>query len=407
MERQKREKNLIITHFSFYLVLTLLLLFYIFSNLLPKIILIEWLKNNTKELSVSLDKIKKTGISFEEFTSLNNASASFVLKEIMKSIDKNFYDDNLVNKTKPTYDEFIKEKISDLNSEENKKLVAEKWALIQRVLPIYSDDNINLSENWLTDYKFVNYVESILKTFDLSTDSSIWISKVTLVKDFSTSNDSNSENKLWSDIYYIPLNLSLQWTKSWLINFLYFIENVWKIKLKWDEIAINDNNLLVSNKILEWDKLVQNYNIFEHQIVDVDNIAFNEYLDSSYVSLEWESNFTKRILNNQWNEPVDVTLTLLFYVKWQPTYIIEEYINSVLDKYNKIAWIVNKKLSDTNFTWIDRVNYNKYNDVIKELNSDVQLMKRNLTNKEILESNYKDAVRLDFIIDPIFKKISN
>jgi hypothetical protein len=61
----------------------------------------------------------------------------------------------------------LEEKYSDKTDYEN------KLEIISNILPyysdIYKDDKINL----LSDYKFINYVESIVETFNISFDNSL------------------------------------------------------------------------------------------------------------------------------------------------------------------------------------------------------------------------------------------
>lgn len=408
MERQKREENTIIIHFAFYFVLTIWLLAYLFLSILPQLLSIEDTKKSTKEVYTNLTRIEKSWLTFDEFKSLNNVwSNTVVVNEILKSMTWDFFTNNLVNTKYNTYKEFLDKNTADLNGDENKKLSQEKIDKISRVLPPYTDNSIDFSSYALTDYKFVNYVESIIESFNFNTSNSIWISKLSLLDDYAISTW-NGGDALEANIYYIPLNLVLEWTKSSVIEFLYFIENVGNISVDKNNININNNYWFLSKnwvkKVLEWDKLTSSYNIFEHQIIDIDKISFNDYIDSSYLS-RWDTNFKDFIVKTQWNDKYEINLNLLFYVKWQPSYKLVEQINSILDKYKETQGKVSKLLGNTKTEGLDRINLTKYNDTIKQFSEETNNMRKSLVKKENLEEIYIRALKIDEIINPIFKSL--
>lgn len=408
MERQKREENTIIIHFAFYFVLTIWLLAYLFLSILPQLLSIEDTKKSTKEVYTDLTRIEKSWLTFDEFKSLNNVwSNTVVVNEILKGMTWDFFTNNLVNTKYNTYKEFLDKNTADLNSNENKKLSQEKIDRISRVLPPYTDNSIDFSNYALTDYKFVNYVESIIESFNFNTSNSIWISKLSLLDDYAISTW-NGWDALEANIYYIPLNLVLQWTKSSVIEFLYFIENVGNISVDKNNININNNYWFLSKnwvkKVLEWDKLTSSYNIFEHQIIDIDKITFNDYIDSSYLS-RGDTNFKDFIIKTQWNDKYEINLNLLFYVKWQPSYKLVEQINSILDKYKETQGKISKLLGNTKTEWLDRISLTKYNDTIKQFSEETNNMRKSLVKKENLEEIYIRALKIDEIINPIFKSL--
>ncbi|MDP2396333.1 MAG: hypothetical protein Q8S84_07915 [bacterium] len=96
-----------------------------------------------------------------------------VISEILNSITNDFYTTNLVNTKESNYTKFLEKKVIDLNNSDNQKLVEEKINKISKVLPPYTDNSFEFSPFTLTDYKFVNYVESIIESFNLNSSSSI------------------------------------------------------------------------------------------------------------------------------------------------------------------------------------------------------------------------------------------
>jgi len=407
MERQKREENSIIVHFVFYFILTIFLVFLFFYSILWQIVQIEWKKTETWKLYNDIAKKKNTWLTYEEFVEINTwLSNNIVVKEILKNMTQDFYNHNLVNNTKSLYKDFLDKKSKELNSEENIKKINTNNSTISKILPPYSDYSVDFSDVALTDYKFINYVESIIETFNFINSSSIGISKVNLVEGYAI-------NKWeWvamdSNIYYIPLSLSLKWTKSSIIDFLYFIENVGNISVVDKNVIIGNNYGLLSKnwikKVLTWDKLTSNYNIFEHQIIDIDRITFNDYIDNSY-QIKWEENFIDFVLRTQWKEEYEILVNLFFYIKWEPTYKLVEKINKNLDKYTQALNMVNLALKDKNLDWLAQNQVLKYSDSLKKLNEEVNSIKKNLWNPSNLEEFYIKSHSIVTIVDPIITSL--
>jgi hypothetical protein len=59
MEKTKRQKNAIIIYFLFYLLLLLGIIYIAYNYVYPKIIEIEKIKDETSDLSISINKLKK------------------------------------------------------------------------------------------------------------------------------------------------------------------------------------------------------------------------------------------------------------------------------------------------------------------------------------------------------------
>lgn len=407
MKLTKREENWIIIQTIFFASLTLILLIYIFSSLVPSIIIILNDKKELLELQKNIERINTKWLNFDEFKELASSNATNkVMNEILVNMTDEFYSGNLINNTEFSYENFLKNKEDLLNSPENLKKVEDKNNQIISVLPTYSEEWISLWNEILTDYKFINYIESIIESFNLTTTSSIWINRLVLVEDYAIS------NKAWewldSNIYYIPLNLDIKWTKSWIINFLYFIENVWNIKLEWDNIIVNDNYSFLSKnwvkKILEWDKNSSTYNIFKNQMIDIERISMSEYLDQSY-KLRWDSDFINFINETQWNDKFEINVNLKFYIKWLPVYKVNEFITWILDKYNKTVWLLNTKLQSTDIKWVERVRLTQNNDLLKQLSTEVTELRKESSKNENLDQLYKRILTIDDIINPIFKSL--
>lgn len=370
MKRTKRDENKIILWNIFFVTVFLTMIFLTFFHLLPKINEIDSIKESTKILYENLKAYEKQWISFEEFTKVLNSNSQWTwatedwqvllklddkylkdqyINSLIKEIDKDFYDKNFKNNTASNYDSFISEKVEEYKNNKNSD---EKIKVISKVLPYYSD-NI---ESSLTDFQFINYIESIIYAFNLKTKDPIWVKEL---KELDWYGLSNSDNSLDKWIYEIGLDLNLTWRKESIIDFLYFIENVWKIKLdsENDKIILNEKTFKswdvfsnFSNKILGGkNEKSTNYNIFDNQIVDIENITMKEYIDSSDQEFSWDNLewFLKSIKTTQWRDKYEISVKLKFYVKWLPKYKIDEVVSKfysrLTDLNKKIDWLMNDK----------------------------------------------------------------
>lgn len=415
MKRTKRQENWIVIHFTFFLILFLGLIFYFISSVFPSIREIEIKKNSSVEIYNSLGKIEKDGLTLWEFKKNVNETVlktmtwskfdSVYLQEILKELKPNFYNEFFKNNTKLSYDEFI----SNLSSSDTEKLeFKKKQAIIYNILPIYSESFSDEEIETLTDYKFINYIESIWETFNINFNNPIWIKNVVLLDDFSTW---IGDSSLETNIYYIPLNLDISWTKKSILEFLYFIENVWNLKIEEDNIFINneidDDFLSFKNRVLKGQRKTKEYNIFNNQIIDISSIEFTDYIDSSFDNTEKEANLIAYIKNNQWEEEYKVNVSLEFYVKGIPMYKLEEYIKAFLARYLEMNTAVNKELKNTDISWIKRGKLIKISNTLKQLWSrTINDIEKSLDTKKDIEKVYNQAQEFNKVFDEYLIEIN-
>lgn len=406
MKKWIREKRSIVIYLILYLILSIILILVLSIKIIPSIKDIEEKKQKTQLIYSNIERISGSWLTLAEFkkNSISWVNNKFIV-EILKNIDSKFYEKNLVNLKYPSYSTFIIEKRKELNSKEYRDIIILQSEKISKILPVYSE--ILTLKGGLTDYKFINHIESLIESFNLTTSNPIGITKINILDDFSIWNKKG--DNLGSNIYSIPLSLDLIWTKSGIIDFLYFVENVWKITIKEDAIVINNNSgYLYKNgapKVLEWDKYIQwKYNIFEHQIMDVSSIKINDYIDNRYTSRRTTLDLKNFILKTQWNDEFEVKVDLNFYIKWQPTYKIKSAISLVIDKHKKAIRLVNSLMKDTNLTNWNRLDLSKENDLLKSINKKIGNIKKNLQKIDTLDAVYKEAMSVDKIIFPVFKK---
>ncbi len=407
MKRSAREKNSIVIWFLFYFILLFGLILFFSIYIRSSLDLIKEKKVETSNIYKDIVSIETKWLTYDQFLEIANSSESKdKYSVILKNMSENFYSNHLINKNEKSFSDFIKMKTKEIKSTENLKLISNNEKQIINILPTYSQKNITITDKKnLTDFEFINYIESIIDTFNLTSKAQIGIWKIEILEDYVVSTKDWKAND--SNIYAIPLHLNITWTKRNIIDFLYFIENVWKIETNNNKIIIkNESDFLSRNwfkKVLSWDKYSNTYNIFEHQIVDINNISFPKYLDDSYIGRkdQWYIDFIK---NWQWNELYEIKVNLLFYVKWLPKGEVLDYINNILNNFKALNWYVNKTIWNWNVKWVELIKLKKYKNLLKNLNKKVGLISKDLRSNKDLETIYKSTVKINEIIEPLCDK---
>ena len=384
MKRSKRQESSIIIYFSFYFILLLALIIFSISSLYPKINEIELKKDITNKTYNDLISLNKEGISYWEFNKLKNQfSLNSYQKELLNSLDINFYNTSFKNTSDNDYLTFLEDLKVELDNQVEKEKFKEKENQIIKILPPYSESDVNGEEDLLTDFKFINYIENIIATFWLDYNDEIGINELRLLDEFS---DEWKKSKLDTDIYYIPLDFNIEGTKYNIINFLYYLEKVWNVKITQNQLELHSQNedkflyrgvkiMMKSDQKLwsqrsEYDK----YNIFENQLIDIQELSFWDYIDN------WEStnnnrtvSLAQRIKESQWDEKISIDLSLNFYVKWVQNIKIINHIKAYIKYFNTTKLIVTKKMWDKTLNTIEK-------NIITKINSDLKEMTKELKN---------------------------
>lgn len=406
MIKTKREKNSAILHFWFYFIALISLTVYVFSWIIPKIKDIELNKTELQSTYSDLQNVISVWPNFEEFkdSMSSNENSTLYVKEVLNNIDWDFYDNILVNTTDSKYLEYLdtlKEKYSEKTDYED-KLNMTSW-LLPFYSEIYNDDSLNI----LTDYRFINYIESIVETFNVSFEDSIWIESLEPVEWYSVSVWDSSLEK---NIYSIPLDLSIEWTKESILNFIYYIENVWNVSmidgnLELDSSIDNDFSNF-KNKIIKGQKPSYDYNIFNNQIIDITKVVFPDYIDSSFEPLDNNNSTIYNILNTQWREYYSADISLNFYIKGIPVYLLEEYIDSVIVKFSKTKIAVLDALKS------ETISSNKRKELLVMQKNIITIGKSEIieiqkakSEKENIDSAYKNAYILNQTLDNYLNQI--
>lgn len=406
----KSQKSQIIS-FTFLSVLFLISLLYFLFRLLPELNRIENEKNQTLELVNTIDKIEKEWISYDDFQALKSTidtslvEDSKYVSEIINNIDKNFYDKNLVNTTEENYLQFVENLFKKYSTD--KKLESD-IGMLSNILPIYSNWFSIPDTKYLSDFQFINYIESILETFNISYNNFIWISELIILKDYMVWQWTTS---LEENIFYIPITLDIIWEKAKILEFFYYIDNVWKISADENWISINSNFdkdfSTFSTKVLKSQEKTQDYNIFNNQMFDVESIAFKEYIDWSFDVNEQNLNFVNNIRNKQWSQKFEARVVLRFYVKWLPMYKIENDINEFIAEYSQISSQVQSLLASETSS-IVKSKLTEFSISLEQINNNLILsLSAALSTREDLERLYMEVLKHSSILKEYKEYIEN
>ncbi len=402
MTKTKRQKNAIIINFSIIIVLFIASVISTLVYIIPWFNKVEWLKQQAKVVYDDYKTIQKEGQSFNDFkaiisTSASNSSNTYT-KKILEDIDEDFYNLHLKNTEYKSYKDFISnitDKYSDTTEFDNK--LKKLW----NILPSYSDQISDFWDDFLTDFKFINYIESLTNTFNINFRNSIGIKEVNLVDGYSTStNDSSLE----TNIYYIPLELDLRWRKESILDFIYFIQRVGQINeyenkeegtfditfVQW--VDNNFKNLAV--KYISWQESDQAYDLFNNQITDIEFIEIPKYPDSSYEMNNNYSDMIGFIKNTQWNEIIDIKIGLRFYVKGLPIYKIEENILKFIDQHSKLKGLLGEKIWDPNTpSNIKKIAESRLRTLVQLETTVIPKIRESLFTKDSIDEAYKDSFK--------------
>lgn len=384
---------------------------------------IDVYKENKNLLTNEVEKfnnLKFKWLSFDEYKSSLTPWSSEEL--LVSKIWTDFFNQNFNNTTNLEYLWYLKDKQKELALKKLDPEVVSREEKLQKVLPSYTQWVI---AKWnMSDLEFINYIENLIKSFNLVTDSKIWITEVLpLEEEKLLPNWKKIQDNLSTQLFYIPVKLELTWKKSDIVEFLYYVQKSWIVASVNDSELkfFNDSNKVVSKQII-WTKA--NSNIYENKILDISDITFKEYIDSSIsfrtsqqFTTEWLVRFIKN--NEEKNQEFKVDLTLEVYVKWLPLYVLDNYIQKVIwdykkfnSQYKNIENLVkenNKKILNNNKTEI--IWYTNTIALFFENNEEnLKQLEFALKDKTKLEINYQKAHKLNndlLAIEKIIKEIND
>jgi len=175
MKLNKRLKSSITQTFFFNLVLLVFLIWFSVFRLWPSLLDIEDQKDNLSANYTELEQVNKQGIALKDFRIIAwESEMDQYVKELIKNTGEPFYSRNFKNTTRTSFDLFMEDKQADIADQKKQLVLEQKSEIVDKLLPTYTSDGA--SEDTITDFRFINYVESILYAFNLvSTDSiGVW-----------------------------------------------------------------------------------------------------------------------------------------------------------------------------------------------------------------------------------------
>ena len=392
----KQQKSIIIALF-FYSILTIGCIMVFIFFLYPGLKDIQNVKAETSSLYTQIQESQAKGIWFEVFsTQAIPIAATPYETQLVKNFDKNTYNEVFTHTGTTSYNEFLENKTQQLTQQAVQK--SPDHDIVAQLLPIYGWDVEDPAT--LSDFKFVNYVESILETFSLQYEGLIGIGNLHLVESFSSAKNKNS---LETSIFYIPLELQVTGSKGSILDFFHYIENSGKISLLEESIIPYSDSTLTLWRlpiVLEWDAYTPGYNIYQNPIVDIASVSMKEYIDSSVYARE-DQDFIDFIKQTRWNEVFSFDITLHFYVKGLPQYKIENKITGIIKDYQKIQSEVNAKRKQPQLTEVEKINLEKISDYLQSLASDIKALQANLKKQTRLQDMYTQAQDIEVIFTNI------
>ncbi len=374
-----------------------LLIFYIYPNYQ----VVSSLKSDLETKISTYENIEKNWISYGDFMSLNKDES---LKKMLWQEWSQFFDGNLKNTKKPKYLDFLQEKIIYIDEVNKSNIIKTRDEKLSKVLPSYTEW---YSVEWnMTDLAFINYVESLLRTFGLRSTSQIWIQDLVVVEDEKWNKKTDNVK---TQIFYIPLKLEVEWRKADIVDFIYFLQNVWVVSdVNKESLTFYKDNVI--NKTISWQKRLPNYNIYENKIVDIESIELPDYIDTSTIMRVWNGKTLSWFISflKNWAEKDQVyraTLNLRFYVRWLPTYKIEIFaweviksykdltskVKSLLQKAQNRKWVLLNKNIVEIIWWLRTVDT-----YLSEMDQKVKKLEQAVKQKTNLNNIYSDTSELKY-----------
>ena len=410
----------------FNIIVIIIFIVIILNFILPEYFKIEKQKEVLDNLQIQNNQLKKSWLDYNDFRKLflKDNTKSEYLKNIYSDPEKDFkwiYELNFINKKNIPYSDFISKKQEEIKNQEeqlNKSKLKEK---IANILPFYKN-SASLSGNWITDFKFVNYMEDLLHRFNLEYEGNLWIWELKLVNSQKSKKIKKQKSQLDWEIYSFDLGLQITWSKKNIIDFIHYIENVWVIHFSkdWNDIILNKLNnekffedkkwnLIVNNFVnLKWDYFYDKDNVYNNIDTTIKSIKLDKYIDSSLDPIAYDNNqtFIWFLKQTQAKEKYKIDIVLTFYVKWLEKYKTIKYINKVVLSYSNLKKIINvalvywrkNKAKLKNNALYSLRKLEKYNSYLLSIQKDI----KNLSNKKKINEDiwniYKQAQQYNNII---------
>lgn len=376
---EKKEKNNIINIIIFNTIFILVVLYLVFSYVIPLN------DENTEYINKTVETINKTTdlkshwLNISELQTLVSVmSPKSSVSDLFKEPDMKKKISSVIKWTWSDYIAWLNDEIS--KDSEYKQILDSNNEILWQVLPIfyqwwdsnYWDGSNGQIKNRLTLSSFINFVENnILRNYNITSLSSIWIDKV----DFSDNSIEWSSNTNNGNIWNFSLNIDFKWVNSDIYKMIDYIQSSWKIIIKnWKlENSIKQtegiNNILMSVKNINLSKPLLDNNELNQWAVEiifyVRWVWLEQLLDiKKKLTASGSELFTKieslsKLCDNQ-NSPICIdSVWLDVFTKLRATLNNAKLLKTKLEEKNKQSNIVNL---DVNKELVDRNEmYSMYN----------------------------------------------
>jgi hypothetical protein len=352
-----------------YYVYAIIILSVVLFFLLPQVFEIWAKKLDLAKTADEYHKIQKEGFSWEDFKAeiwqietyrkkwilskkvdeLKKEAKKIYNQKLFDNLSENFYNLFFISRVW-NYLDFLTKKQEELEAKILSDDVKERSESLNKILPFYWDKNLIWRDieweekiTWIyDDTDFILYIERLAEAFNLENKWDIWIANL-----ISVDSDENYNLEKFSEIdngiYSFDISLDLIGSKKDFLDFVTYIENVWNIEVIWDAIKINQNRYL-KNRI-PWD---DEKNIFAHPIMEIKSIIMPDYLDNS-LNLRWRSeSFTNFVKRTKPREEFKAQVIVTFFVRWQPEYKKEQFIQLTNQKYKELKKLAVNQIAKLN-----------------------------------------------------------
>jgi len=383
-------------------------LFFLFAY--PRIVEIQEKKQELVNTYKKYNTVFKSGLSYNEFKDIiTDGNESDYTKILLRNIPETFFKEHFTNTWWVSYNEFLKDRGDTIQQEKSSESYMEKERSLSSILPVYDwynswwaifwstdlTENIS-SDDTLSDFYFINYIENLLYSFNLSYQWDIGVWELINIDENDARSDGTQSNQLEENIYAIPLAFNIVWRKSDIVDFLHYFENVARIE-------ISDNNFSVVNdwvisRRIEGDTTIWAYNIYENQLADIVSLSLSEYPNSSIKTTD-SLIFAMKTL--QGKERFEIDVEVQFYVAWVPWYKMQSYVNNFLEQYQSFSSLLKK---DTQKFVAQKLQFNtsreltavqslqNLNSLVIQLEEDILDLRKNMAQAQDISLIYNTAV---------------
>jgi len=378
--------------------LIVVIIFYIF----PQFREINAIRSELQANITRYEQYKNNGINIDEIQSTQDNQE--LMRILATDEGKEFFRNNYIKRPDDTreYLAFLQDKYSKIRTENAKEELKKREQEVSTVIPYFDQwltiegDSDIMTDN-LSHFSFINYIERLLYTFNLSNDTPLGVQAVYPVN--------MKMSDIGSIISYIPVQLNVNGSSSDILDFLWFIQHVAliddvanpdKLTLKRDVVI---QNALLTRQILGQENS-EDYNIYANQLVDIEEIFFPEYPDRGFSlrgknvdTIEHFLNFVK--WSDQGGHYENLEIHLRFYVRSLPIYKLELAIQDTVKQYDELATKIDTQIAQINSNaQSDTELLNKYRQIrtyLQNHQNDIERFRATDIIKRNINDNYQKA----------------